>query len=89
MKDSNLFSSYNEAIRYMPTIFKNVYVLDMEKYCNELNDWEYTQGHGNAMGYLNYSYQISSYVDWIIRNNFDDFKYVQFINTDKEQYIPN
>jgi hypothetical protein len=61
----------------------------MEKYAPALEDWEYTQGHGNPMGYLNYSYQIASYVDWIIRHNLDDFKYTQFIGTEYEQYIPN
>ena len=85
---NNSFSSYNEAVEYMSTIFTNVYFLDMNTYCNKYEDWEDTQGHGNAMGYLNYSHQISSYVDWIIRHNRNDFKYVQFINTDKEQYIP-
>lgn len=83
------FKQYNDVIEYMQTIFDNVYFLNMNKYNSNYESWEDTQGHGNAMGYLNYSYQISSYVDWIIKNNRDDFKYVQFINTDKEQYIPN
>lgn len=89
MKRKDLFSAYNAAVRSMATLFDNVYVLDMEKYAPALEDWEYTQGHGNPMGYLNYSYQIASYVDWIIRNNRDDFKYTQFIGTEYEQYIPN
>ena len=86
---STHFAEYNEAIRYMPTVFDNVYVLDFETYYPLLESgWEYTQGHGNAMGYLNYSWQIGTFVDWIIRNNRTDFKYVQFIGTDYDQYIP-
>ena len=88
MKSSH-FANYNVAIRYMATVFDNVYVLDFETYYPLLeSSWEYTQGHGNAMGYLNYSWQIGTYVDWIIRNNRTDFKYVQFIGTDYDQYIP-
>lgn len=88
MKSSG-YASYNEAIRYMATIYSNVYVLDFETYYPTLEtSWEYTQGHGNAMGYLNYSWQIGTYVDYIIRNNRTDFKYVQFIGTDYDQYIP-
>lgn len=79
----------NTAIRYMATIYSNVYVLDFETYYPLLEtSWEYTQGHGNAMGYLNYSWQIGTYVDWIIRNNRNDFKYVQFIGTEYDEYIP-
>lgn len=81
---------YNVAIRYMATIFTNVYILDFENYFPELETvWEYTQGHGNAMGYLNYSWQIGTYVDYIIRNNRNAFKYVQFIGTEYGQYIPS
>ncbi len=88
MKSSG-YSAYNTAIRYMATIYSNVYILDFETYYPKLEtSWEYTQGHGNAMGYLNYSWQIGTYVDWIIRNNRSDFKYVQFIGTDYDQYIP-
>lgn len=82
-------SPYNIAIRYMATIFADVYILDFENHFPRLETtWEYTQGHGNAMGYLNYSWQIGTYVDYIIRNNKSAFKYVQFIGTDYEQYIP-
>lgn len=88
MKDNTAYGQYNNAIKALAELFSNVYVLDMASYAPPLESWEYTQGHGNAMGYLNYSHQISSYVDWIIRHNRNDFKYVQFINTDKEQYIP-
>ena len=90
MKYDSVFSVYNTAIKAIASLFGNdVYVLDMATYSGSIEEWEYTQGHGNPMGYLNYSYQISSYVDWIIRHNRNDFKYVQFINTDKELYIPN
>lgn len=79
-KSSGKFADFNVAIRNVAGLFaENVYVIDMERYCNALYPWEETLSHGNAMGYLNYSYQISSYVDYIIRHNRDDFKMVQLI----------
>ena len=88
MKSSG-YATYNTAIRHMETIFTNVYIIDFETHYPKLETaWEYTEGHGNAMGYLNYSWQIGTYVDWIIRHNRDAFKYVQFIGTDYAQHIP-
>lgn len=87
MKSTEVFGDYNAAIASMVTLFNtyydntDVYYLDMAQYAPPLDSWEYTNGHGNAMGYLNYSYQISSYVDYIIRNNKSDFKLVQFIGS--------
>ena len=90
MKNKTQFGAYNVAIKNIANLFAtNVYVLDMEAYAPPLESWEYTQGHGNTMGYLNYSYQISSYVDFLIRKNPSEFKYVQFIGTEYDGYIPN
>ena len=82
MKREQKYADYNEAIRYVASRFDNIYLLEMDKFAEERQGWEDTLGHGNTMGYLNYSYQISSYVDWIIRHNPDEFKYVQFIGTE-------
>lgn len=87
MKNDALYHDYNAAISELAAKYagQNVYLLDMAQYAPALDSsWEYTKGHGNTMGYLNYSYQISSYVDWIIRHNRGDFKNVQFIGTDYE-----
>jgi hypothetical protein len=84
MKNNSTYGNYNAAINALAVKYSedNVYLLDMSQYAPPIANWEYTKGHGNTMGYLNYSYQISSYVDWIIRNNKNDFKYVQFIGTE-------
>jgi hypothetical protein len=90
MKNKTQYGAYNVAIKNIANLFAtNVYVLDMETYAPPLESWEYTQGHGNAMGYLNYSYQIASYVDFLIRKNPSEFMYVQFIGTEYDGYIPN
>ena len=81
---------YNEAIRNIANVFsENVYLLDIQKYVKDTPNYHFTEGHGNTMGYLQYAYEVSSYVDYIIRKNPTDFKYVQFINTEYEEYIVN
>ena len=87
MKKERRYSEYNDAIRAVSALFQNVYLLEMDIYAVERQDWEDTLGHGNTMGYLNYSYQISSYVDWIIRHKPEEFKYVQFIGTKYEKEL--
>ena len=83
--DGGMFGTYNKGIREACSLFtENIYPIEMDIYAIERQDWESTLGHGNTMGYLNYSYQISSYVDWNIRRYPDDFKYVQFIGTPYE-----
>ena len=84
MKNGEKFKDYNEAIRSVSAMFDNIYLLEMDVYAVTRQSWEVTNGHGNPMGYLNYSYQVSSYVDWYIRHYPDEFKYVQFIGTEYE-----
>ena len=88
MKNEKKFNEYNDAIRQVITLFpENTYLLEMDIYAEECQPWEVTLGHGNAIGYLNYSYQISSYVDWYIRHYPEEFAYIQFIGTDYECYL--
>ena len=90
-KDVSTFEAYNAAMRYMTTIYtKNVYVLDMAVYGGgtDVPSWMKTGAHGNAMGYLLYSRWIESLTSWYIMNHPDEFKYVQFINTIREENIP-
>ncbi len=39
-------------------------------------------GHMNALGYLKTAYYVMSYIDYIIRENLEDFKNVPFIGSD-------
>ena len=89
MKVASRFGALNVAVRDMVNLFNtyysntDVYLIDMEGVTIETS-WEYYEGHGSPQGYLNYSYQISSYVDYIIRHNQNDFKTVAYIGT---QYL--
>ncbi len=44
---------------------------------------KYFCGHMNAMGYLLTAHYFMTYIDWIIRHNVHDFRFVQFIGSDK------
>lgn len=82
------FADFNTALKLLPDLFNvvgeltKVFCLEMDVYAPTIqSSWEYSDGHGNAMGYLNYSWQVTSYVDWVIRHNRSDFKYVQLTET--------
>lgn len=66
--------------------FSNTYVIDLYKYApvfdNEFRKKNFLYGHMNAMGYILFAELIDSYIDYIVRTNYNDFKNVPFINTD-------
>ena len=74
-----------EVIRSIADKLKNCYVIDLYKYAPEydkdFHNKYFCGGHMNAMGYVLSAQYIMTYMDWIIRNNAEDFKYVQFINS--------
>jgi lysophospholipase L1-like esterase len=64
---------------------KNVYVIDLYKYA-PIYDKEFKKnfflgGHMNPQGYVLTAKMVLSYIDYIIRNNPEDFATVPFINT--------
>lgn len=76
----------NGAIRYMSEHFTNVYLLDMYKYADGLYTSSYltennlsVQGHLTPSGYIRSYHHIASYIDYIIRNNMEDFMDVCYI----------
>jgi lysophospholipase L1-like esterase len=73
-------------LRELPNYFEFLYVIDLRKY-EEVHDNEFRKryhcgGHLNAMGYMRSADIISTYIDYIIRNNYEDFKQVGFICKD-------
>ncbi|MDU4883001.1 SGNH/GDSL hydrolase family protein [uncultured Clostridium sp.] len=79
----------NEKIRAIAKKL-DCYLIDMAKYWiseEEAKEWmaKYQNGgHLNAMGYLLKTQARITYIDWIIRNNPEKFKEVQFIGTTME-----
>ena len=66
--------------------FDNTYVLDLHKYApvydEEFRRCFYMRGHLNPMGYYYTARLVSSYIDYIIRKEPEDFAEVGFIGTD-------
>lgn len=79
----------NEKIRAIANKL-DCYLIDMAKYWiqeDEVSEWvsKYQNGgHLNAMGYLLKTQARITYIDWIIRNNPEKFKEIQFIGTSME-----
>ncbi len=78
--------AHRKALFELADYFDNTYVLDFYKYAPEYNeDFRkkfYMGGHMNPMGYVLTAHMVASYIDYIIRHNFDDFKEVGYIGTD-------
>lgn len=77
------FDRHAEFLRKLPDYFEFLYVIDLRKYDvvydDEFKKTYYLDDHMNPMGYLYVANVISSYIDYIIRHNPDDFKQVGFI----------
>ena len=76
----------SNIIRSITDMFDNVFLVDIEKYGI---DWQSEFGksllngnHPSSVGHLYQAIYYNTYIDWIIRNNMDAFKEVQFIGTD-------
>lgn len=65
--------------------FDNCYVLDLykygPKYDEEFKNAFYMGGHLNAAGYRITALMVESYIDYIIRNNPEDFRQIGFVGT--------
>lgn len=59
----------------------DVYLIDMWTYGHTDDYLAYDAGHLSAIGYLRLASDYKSYISWMIRNNINDFRYVQFIGT--------
>lgn len=84
------FEKHAALLRDMAKMFSNTYVLDFAKY-GPVYDGAfkakfYLGSHLNAAGYIFTAQMITSYIDYIVRHNFEDFSQVGFIGT-SHKYI--
>lgn len=80
-------SGYNTAIRAIANKFANTWLIDMYTYGRQaLNEYPLLawkrDAHYNAMGYQYFAWVMATYIDWIVRNNFDYFRNVELIGTE-------
>ena len=66
-------------------LFENTYVCDLYQYApcydDAFREKYFLSGHMSPAGYVLTANMIDSYIDYIIRRNYDDFKTVGFINS--------
>lgn len=82
----NSESTRNEAnakIKAIAEMF-GCYVIDMAEHHIINKETDYNGGHLNAIGYRKLAVEINTWIDYIISNNIDDFKNIQFIGTEYE-----
>ncbi|MDD6436716.1 MAG: SGNH/GDSL hydrolase family protein [Prevotella sp.] len=83
--EGNDWDCYNEVVRQLPKYFKNIYVIDLYRYApvydKEFKDHYFVGGHMNVMGYQLTANMFMTYIDWIIRKNYKEFKQSAFIGT--------
>lgn len=84
------FKDFKNAIADMVNHFNFVYYLDLYQYesayDSEFQKMYFNGFHENALGYARTAWVISSYVDWYIRHNYEEFREVGFIGTDYHYY---
>ena len=79
---------YDNIVRQMPGIFRNVYLLDLKKYFVNSSAFQnacWEGGHFRPLGYQYVAYAVATYIDNIIREHPNDFKWMPFINTSVDE----
>lgn len=74
-----------ELLEEMAKVFTNTYVINLRKYSpvydSEFKKKFFVGGHMNAAGYILTAQMVTSYIDYIVRHNLEDFAQVGFIGT--------
>lgn len=81
------YTGYNAVIRQMADIFRDVWVIDLEKYATSYYESDEFKalykpdrhGHLNPAGYEYTAWEFMTYIDWIIRHDMAPFKEVGFM----------
>lgn len=80
------FTQFNAKIREIATQTTDVFLLDLTAYSDIEGDIYGYGYHLTALGYRKMASEISAYISYIIKNNLESFKAVQFIGT---EYVLN
>lgn len=79
------YDKWNDVIRELPSIYENVYVIDMYRdapvYDKTFKDQYYLNGHLSPAGYLWTAEFLMKEIDRIIRENLAEFKNAALIGT--------
>ena len=82
----NVGEAHAKLLYEIAKLFEYTYVVDLYKYAPDYNEQFrknfFLAGHMNVMGYKFTADMVGSYIDYIIRNNMEDFKQIGFVGTD-------
>lgn len=76
------YGKLNDKIKEMVEYTDNAYLLDLNRYSEIATQAAYNVTHPTALGYQKLAAEIYSMISYIIKNNLDEFKSVQFIGSD-------
>jgi lysophospholipase L1-like esterase len=76
------YGQLNDKIKEMVERTDNTYLLDLNRYSETATHAAYNVTHPTALGYQKLAAEIYSMISYIIKNNLDEFKSVQFIGSD-------
>lgn len=72
------YASLNNTIKAIAEATTDTYVLDLNQYSEIATDPAYNRTHPTALGYHKMAAEIKALISYIIKNNLDEFKTVQF-----------
>lgn len=72
------YASLNNTIKAIAEATVDTYVLDLNQYSEIATDPAYNRIHPTALGYHKMAAEIKALISYIIKNNLDEFKTVQF-----------
>lgn len=84
-------SEFEKAVHGLAEVLDNCYVVDLfsfaPTYDEKFREKYFNGGHMNAMGYFISAQYIMACIDKIIKDNYDEFRFVQFIGSGRKPYL--
>ena len=89
-ENDKLKEEHKNLLIELTKVFKYSYVIDLFTYApvydEDFKKKFFLEDHMNPAGYYLTAVMISSYIDYVIRHNYEDFKQVGFIGTDQYRF---
>lgn len=77
-----IYGQLNDKIKEIVEHSYDTYLLDLNYYSECATDEAYNVTHPTALGYQKIAYEIYAMISYIIKNNLNEFKTVQYIGTE-------
>ena len=82
MPGNQSYVSLNNTIKAIVEATSDTYLLDLNSYSEVASDPAYNRTHPTALGYHKIAAEVKALISYIIKNNLDEFKTVQFTPTE-------